>query len=927
MEVEKCKRGSSAKVILSQEKLKVPLEPGFLGFTFVPSYGRLPTQCYLADCTKFCNEVIAETKELEKPSAIGSGNKGTGEAASWPNNKHKPFKCKEDKAEGGKMDGNDLFKAEFVLITDSDEDTKAILGNGCGHESSRILAASHVTSGDEWKGQGNVPQLPQNTDLPCSSASQQKHSQLTSPLSTSDHLFHKSPAAPLLSTTNLKVEHEQAVPGLQASSQQESHSQWRSANGSCIHQTSTYSQSTTSSSSLPSSILKIPPFPFDSHADSAQLSSNVQTHKLEKEFTPLPPLLSKDSCPPSQVPTSADALQSSPAYSPLPSKKLAPWPMAPIYITTHVLSPSPNQLPPSLHGSSSNIYNVNNPCSQMSSRGNLAVSGIKSPLPTRLPLLTAILKSGSSPKRPFSPASCPATFSPNSLDSSTLAIEQKFKSTPPTPKKSASYFSIRSDSPYQDEGHLSVFSNAPSHMMFSSKSSPTLQTWSLSPKRTLDTRARSPDKLRPLSPTISSYRKTVVSPLLKPKLTNFSLPPHVPRQGALKTREPEKSTKVHTCSPTFTAKSYPVPTLAVNQRDTISPTAQKVSFSPTPVHSGNQPKEYLLHVSAKDRDMNSSTHWPFCHQDSTSSIPPGCNINSPLLQTHASPLHSNFRACPPCSRSKTPTVTPHRSLARKHSPCSQLSRSRETSSPLSFSLPSDCENKTPKSYKINTSYKAFAAIPTNTLLLEQKALDEQTKTELEVEDRALDTHSEMCSPAQLRQQTEELCAAIDQVLQEPLTRRRCSSSPSSLKNILDLNTGKTSTASQRRAGRETKYANLYLTAPSVTETQKTKPGVIRPTTVKAKIIVKEEESVQPNPFNRYLEERSDLQTEQTTHPIVPIPENEALSSNELSSVRIKDKLPYHEDLSEGNFLDNESPYQRGHCPLREDPRNSSAKLS
>ncbi|XP_063169785.1 muscular LMNA-interacting protein isoform X5 [Candoia aspera] len=428
MEVEKCKRGSSAKVILSQEKLKVPLEPGFLGFTFVPSYGRLPTQCYLADCTKFCNEVIAETKELEKPSAIGSGNKGTGEAASWPNNKHKPFKCKEDKAEGGKMDGNDLFKAEFVLITDSDEDTKAILGNGCGHESSRILAASHVTSGDEWKGQGNVPQLPQNTDLPCSSASQQKHSQ---------------------------------------------------------------------------------------------------------------------------------------------------------------------------------------------------------------------------------------------------------------------------------------------------------------------------------------------------------------------------------------------------------------------------------------------------------------------------------------------------------------------------------------SYKINTSYKAFAAIPTNTLLLEQKALDEQTKTELEVEDRALDTHSEMCSPAQLRQQTEELCAAIDQVLQEPLTRRRCSSSPSSLKNILDLNTGKTSTASQRRAGRETKYANLYLTAPSVTETQKiyippflqelkeaylqqpceTKPGVIRPTTVKAKIIVKEEESVQPNPFNRYLEERSDLQTEQTTHPIVPIPENEALSSNELSSVRIKDKLPYHEDLSEGNFLDNESPYQRGHCPLREDPRNSSAKLS
>ncbi|NWH78598.1 MLIP protein, partial [Piaya cayana] len=72
-------------------------------------------------------------------------------------------------------------------------------------------------------------------------------------------------------------------------------------------------------------------------------------------------------------------------------------------------------------------------------------------------------------------------------------------------------------------------------------------------------------------------------------------------------------------------------------------------------------------------------------------------------------------------------------------------------------------------YKIKTSYKAFAAIPTNTLLMEQKALEEPTKTADMTEGTALDTHSEMCSPAQLRQQTEELCAVIDQVLQDPLT--------------------------------------------------------------------------------------------------------------------------------------------------------------
>uniref|UniRef100_A0A670YLT1 Muscular LMNA interacting protein n=1 Tax=Pseudonaja textilis TaxID=8673 RepID=A0A670YLT1_PSETE len=571
---------------------------------------------------------------------------------------------------------------------------------------------------------------------------------LTSSLSASDHLSHKSPAAPLLSPTNLKVEHGMAVPGHQASSQQESHSQWRSANGSCIHQTSTYFQSTTSSS-LPSSVPKILPSSFESLVDHDQSPHHVQTYKPKKEPTSLSLPVSKDPCPPSQVVSSTDAFQgSSPqAHSPLPPKKLFPWAQVPIHITTHILSPSPTQLPPSLHGSSSNVHNVNSHCSQMPFSGTPPMCRVKSPLPTRLSLLTAILKSGSSPKRPFSPASCPGTFSPNSFDSSTLATEQKFKTIPLTPKKAASQFSIfRSDSPYQDEGYFPGLSDAPRNRMVSSKSSPTLQTWSLSPKRTLDTGARSPDKLRPLSPIICSYRKTVVSPLLKPKLTSFSSPPHVSRQSVLKTREPGKSTKVRTSSPTFAAKSHPAPTFAVNQRPTLSPTAQKLSYSPAPGHSSNQPKEHLRHVSAKDQGTNLSTQWPFYHQDSPSSIPPSCNMNSPLLRTSASsPLHSNFRICSPCSRHKSPpAITPCGSLARKHSPCPQFSRSRQTSSPLSFSLPSDCENKTPQ----------------------------------------------------------------------------------------------------------------------------TKPGVIRPTTVKAKIIIKEEEEpVQPNPFRKYLEERSDLQTEQVEFPL------------------------------------------------------------
>ncbi|XP_009878129.1 PREDICTED: muscular LMNA-interacting protein [Charadrius vociferus] len=124
-----------------------------------------------------------------------------------------------------------------------------------------------------------------------------------------------------------------------------------------------------------------------------------------------------------------------------------------------------------------------------------------------------------------------------------------------------------------------------------------------------------------------------------------------------------------------------------------------------------------------------------------------------------------------------------------------------------------------------------------------QALEEPTKTASVTEGTALDTHSEMCSPAHLRQQTEELCAVIDQVLQDPLTMRRCESSPSFLQMSTESDVGKVSTTLQRVAGRETRYANLYKSAPMVTESQ------------------------------------------MPSHPIVPIPENETLSSKEVANER------------------------------------------
>ncbi|NXA40052.1 MLIP protein, partial [Eudromia elegans] len=172
---------------------------------------------------------------------------------------------------------------------------------------------------------------------------------------------------------------------------------------------------------------------------------------------------------------------------------------------------------------------------------------------------------------------------------------------------------------------------------------------------------------------------------------------------------------------------------------------------------------------------------------------------------------------------------------------------------------SSAQHPKQQQYKIKTSYKAFAAIPTNTLLMEQKALDEPAKT-AETEGITLDTHSEMCSPAQLRQQTEELCAVIDQVLQDPLTMVIYIYG----KHFSFWVTFVHHYYKHYIIVRNTVYisflqASLYKSAPMVTESQMTKPGVIRPVLVKA---LKKEEPYQPNPFKKYLEEISDQDTEQ-----------------------------------------------------------------
>ncbi|XP_076431534.1 muscular LMNA-interacting protein isoform X22 [Peromyscus maniculatus bairdii] len=85
---------------------------------------------------------------------------------------------------------------------------------------------------------------------------------------------------------------------------------------------------------------------------------------------------------------------------------------------------------------------------------------------------------------------------------------------------------------------------------------------------------------------------------------------------------------------------------------------------------------------------------------------------------------------------------------------------------------------------------------------------------------------------------------------------------SSKASVLDLPV-ETPTTHPRAAGRETKYANLLSSSSTASESQLTKPGVIRPVPVKSKLLLRKEEEVyEPNPFSKYLEDNSSLFSEQ-----------------------------------------------------------------
>ncbi|XP_070100860.1 muscular LMNA-interacting protein isoform X27 [Equus przewalskii] len=717
------------------------------------------------------------------------------------------------------MQQSDLFKAEYVFIVDSEGEDEATsrkseqgppggMGTTATRPKSLAISSSLLSDVVRPKTRGTDLQAPSHPEMPLGMAPQQKHGQLTSSPTTSEQLACKPPAFSFVSPTNQKTPPDPVnLDG--ASVLEEFHTRRLDVSGALVEETATYFQTSAHSSPYfaskgTSSTLQVPHSTQLSGSNLSSPSAADQKHGLTSEVL-------KKTTLTSHVPSPRESPRtSSPSPSSGASLKSNSASYIPVRIVTHSLSPSPKPFTSSFHGSSSAI------CSQVSSSGNLSKSGVKSQVPSRLSLLTAMLKSNPSHQRPFSPASCP-TFSLNSLASSTLTLDQRVKETLPTPKKSLSSCSLRARSPDQREHQVSGFSQQSFHLPSFTTSVPPSQAPSLSPTKHVGSSPVSLNVEKTPSPTSSKSNPTL-SLLQTNTSSPAGLPPVPPSFSPLSwkgkqdtdLRGLEKPTNIYTHpskSASSTLSSLSPPT---NQRATLS--SPEKSFHPSPALSNliNRSKKASPQLSGQGQNPPAPPS-PLVSSASSASLPKlgpsppaRAYLPSQALQLSPSALHPNCGSGTLPSRlgKSESSIADHRSSVSTPSPPISLTRTEELISPWALSMSTGPETQKPKQYKTKSSYKAFAAIPTNTLLLEQK----------------------------------------------------------------------TPTTLPRAAGRETKYANLSSPSSTVSESQLTKPGVIRPVPVKSKILLKKEEEIyEPNPFSKYLEDNSDLFSEQdVTVPHKPV---------------------------------------------------------
>ncbi|XP_059123006.1 muscular LMNA-interacting protein [Peromyscus eremicus] len=802
-------------------------------FTFVPTVRRLPTHIQLADTSKFLVKIPEEPsdKSPERVHRCEYSGHMTFSCDSQQERDQRilayPSEVSGRNSQGKKFDTNepqgmqkgDLFKAEYVFIVDSDGEDEAtsreseqgtVGGTGNIATRPKSLAISSSLASDVVRPKVRDVDLKASTypKIPHGMAPQQKHGQKTPPVPAN-------------------------VSG--ASVLEEFHTRRLDATGASVEESATYFHTTAHESPLSAwrgaSSLLFPPS--TQLPGSSSCGSNVAAHtpglapEAQKKMSASHVLDPREDLKTSPSPASGASLKS-------PSASYIP-----VRIVMHSLSPSPKPLTSSSHGSLSTV------CSRMSSSGNLSKSGLKSPVPSRLSLLTAILKSNPSHQRPLSPASCP-TFSLNSLASSTLTLDQKVKQTSPTPKKSLSSCSLTAGSTEQGEHQASAETHLPCHLPFFPKSTPLSQMYPLSP----------------LAPDSSSYASTNIEKIPRGTLRNSptlsqlqtdtfcfaDVPPVTPGSSPLSSlegrqdgnlRSPEKNR--NTCTHPFPLLSSASP---VNESTALSSLEKR--FHPSPALSDlidRSKRACSQQHSGRGLSPSVPSAPPISHASSAchpslglSILPPESSLTQ-VLQPSPSELHLSYGSGTYPSRTGPPEsiISNHSSLVPTPSLPVSLTRTKELTSPCALSMSTDPENKKPKQYKTKSSYKAFAAIPTNTLLLEQKALDEPARTESNSKASVLDLPVEHSSDSPSRPP----------------------------QKMLGSETIKTPTTHPRAAGRETKYANLLSSSSTASESQLTKPGVIRPVPVKSKLLLRKEEEVyEPNPFSKYLEDNSSLFSEQ-----------------------------------------------------------------
>ncbi|XP_036402257.1 muscular LMNA-interacting protein isoform X2 [Megalops cyprinoides] len=357
------------------------------------------------------------------------------------------------------------------------------------------------------------------------------------------------------------------------------------------------------------------------------------------------------------------------------------------------------------------------------------------------------------------------------------------------------------------------------------------------------------------------FKSHTASPICPQSVTNFSQP--INTEGTLSQASNPVLSSSFSRLRSMSPKTGSLTCCSKGDFPALSP-VPKVTFSSVPrckeVICPSSLQNGIKGPQAAERPYSRSPACQLSPPPRASSFSPS-PCTSPHFHRSPSPRPNSPSSTPECLTLSPSPVPSNRDL----SPSPSLSVS-STPSPIPKSG-ADRAGKKRKSqlYKIKSSYKALAAIPTNTLLLEQQAIDDEVEKEGSPvdstdKDSVLETHVEMCSPAQLRQQSEELYAAIDQVLQDPLPMRRSQSAPLSLMTSMETEAPKRFTSLPRSAGRETKYATFHLQTPGSAERSLTRPGVIRPVTVIQKLTEEEEEEeYHPNPFQQYLEEMPDDQ--------------------------------------------------------------------